>query len=99
MNHLIQRGLRVTRQVDRLQPLLLLAARLYVALIFFRSGMLKIADWSSTLVLFRERVESACGTAESAMGPCYCPPDERIFIDLCFFDDMATQLKAGGDFA
>ena len=54
MNHLIQRGLRVTRQVDRLQPVLLLAARLYLALIFFRSGMLKIADWSSTLVLFRE---------------------------------------------
>ena len=40
--------------VDRLQPLLLLAARLYVSLIFFRAGMLKIADWSSTLVLFRE---------------------------------------------
>ncbi len=52
-----------------------------------------------TLVLFRERVESACGTAESAMGPFYCPPDERIFIDMSFFDDMATQLKAGGDFA
>jgi putative oxidoreductase len=54
MNHLIQRGLRVTHQVDRLQSLLLLAARLYVSLIFFRSGLLKIADWSSTLVLFRE---------------------------------------------
>jgi putative oxidoreductase len=54
MNHLIQRGERIASQIDRLQPLLLLAARLYVSLIFFRSGLLKIADWSSTLVLFRE---------------------------------------------
>jgi putative oxidoreductase len=54
MKHWIQRGLRVTGGVDRLQPLLLLAARLYVALIFFRAGMLKLADWGSTLVLFRE---------------------------------------------
>ena len=54
MKDLIQRSLRVTSLVDRLQPLLLLAARLYVSLIFFRAGMLKTADWSSTLVLFRE---------------------------------------------
>ena len=52
-----------------------------------------------TLVLFRERVESACGIAESAMGPFYCPADERVFIDMAFFDDMARQLQAGGDFA
>ena len=54
MNALIRRALLVTRWADHLQPLLLLAARLYVALIFFRSGVLKITDWSSTLVLFRE---------------------------------------------
>ena len=54
MKHLLQRALRLTGLVDRLQPLLLLAARLYVSLIFFRAGMLKIADWSNTLVLFRE---------------------------------------------
>ncbi len=54
MKKLLRRGLLVTAEVDRLQPLLLLAARLYVALIFFRAGVLKIADWSSTLVLFRE---------------------------------------------
>jgi len=54
MKELIRRALVVTRGVDHLQPLLLLAARLYVAMIFFRSGLLKIADWSSTLVLFRE---------------------------------------------
>ena len=54
MKELIQRGLLVTGLLDRLQPLLLLAARLYVALIFFRAGLLKLADWSSTLVLFQE---------------------------------------------
>jgi putative oxidoreductase len=54
MKALIQRGLLVTGLLDRLQPFLLLAARLYVSLIFFRAGMLKLADWSSTLVLFRE---------------------------------------------
>jgi len=54
MKDLIQRGQLVTGLLDRLQPFLLLAARLYVALIFFRAGMLKLADWSSTLVLFQE---------------------------------------------
>jgi putative oxidoreductase len=54
MKDLIQRGMRITGGIDRLQPLLLLAARLYVALIFFRAGLLKIADWSSTLALFHD---------------------------------------------
>ena len=54
MHNLLQRGLLVTGRIDSLQPLLLLAARLYVSLIFFRAGMLKIADWGNTLVLFRD---------------------------------------------
>lgn len=54
MKKLLRRGMLVTAGIDRLQPLLLLAARLYVSLIFFRAGVLKIADWGSTLVLFRE---------------------------------------------
>ena len=54
MNHLLHRGMLMSSLLDRLQPLLLLAARLYVALIFFRAGWLKLSDWSSTLVLFRE---------------------------------------------
>jgi putative oxidoreductase len=54
MKNLIQRGLHVAGLLDRLQPLLLLAARLYVSLIFFRAGMLKLADWSNTLALFRD---------------------------------------------
>ena len=54
MKELLRRALVVTGLVDLLQPLLLLAARLYVALVFFKSGMVKIADWSSTLALFRD---------------------------------------------
>ena len=54
MKELVRRALVVTGLVDLLQPLLLLAARLYVALVFFKSGMVKIADWSSTLALFRD---------------------------------------------
>jgi predicted metalloprotease len=52
-----------------------------------------------TLVLFREAVESGCGIAESGVGPFYCPPDEGVFLDMTFFDEMATKLQAEGDFA
>jgi len=51
------------------------------------------------LVLFRDVTRSACGTAESATGPFYCPGDERVFIDLSFFDDLAQRFKAAGEFA
>jgi putative oxidoreductase len=54
MRKLVQRALVVTGLLDRLQPVALLAARLYVASVFFRSGMIKISDWSSTLALFRD---------------------------------------------
>jgi predicted metalloprotease len=52
-----------------------------------------------TLVLFAESVRTGCGDAQSGMGPFYCPPDEGIYIDTSFFDDMERQLQAGGDFA
>jgi hypothetical protein len=52
-----------------------------------------------TLVLFAESVRTGCGDASSGMGPFYCPPDEGIYIDTTFFDDMERQLQAGGDFA
>ncbi len=52
-----------------------------------------------TLVLFSGAVNSACGFAEAAMGPFYCPPDEKLFIDLSFFDELEQRLGAGGDFA
>lgn len=52
-----------------------------------------------TLVLFTGSVSSACGSASSATGPFYCPADEKLYIDLSFFQDMETKLSAGGDFA
>ena len=52
-----------------------------------------------TLVLFRNSVSSACGSASSATGPFYCPGDQKLYIDLSFFEEMATRLNAPGDFA
>ncbi|MBQ0743420.1 MAG: zinc metallopeptidase [Pseudomonas sp.] len=51
------------------------------------------------LVLFSNRVNSACGTASSAVGPFYCPADNQVYLDLAFFRDLKSQLGAPGDFA
>jgi len=51
------------------------------------------------LVLFRRRVNSACGSAEAAMGPFYCPIDEKVYIDLGFYDELQRRFGAPGDFA
>jgi predicted metalloprotease len=51
-----------------------------------------------TLVLFTGAVDSGCGFAEAAMGPFYCPSDEKLYIDLAFFDQLEEQLHASGDF-
>lgn len=51
------------------------------------------------LVLFRGSVDSACGFNTSAVGPFYCPPDQQVYIDLQFFDELETRLGAPGDFA
>lgn len=51
------------------------------------------------LVLFRGSVSSACGYAQAAMGPFYCPGDKKLYIDLSFYEDMKTKLGAPGDFA
>ena len=52
-----------------------------------------------TLVLFTGAVQSACGMAQSAMGPFYCPGDQKVYIDLAFYDDLKNQLGSPGDFA
>ncbi|MEQ1864343.1 MAG: neutral zinc metallopeptidase [Micropepsaceae bacterium] len=52
-----------------------------------------------TLVLFRNAVDSACGYAQSAAGPFYCPGDKKVYIDLSFIDEMSAKLRASGDFA
>jgi len=51
------------------------------------------------LVLFSGAVQSACGTAEAAMGPFYCPLDQKVYIDMSFYDDLSQRFGAPGDFA
>jgi len=51
------------------------------------------------LVLYEGQVSSACGTGKAAMGPFYCPGDEKLYIDLAFFRDLQTRFRAPGDFA
>jgi len=52
-----------------------------------------------TLVLFSGAVQSACGMAESAVGPFYCPADQKVYIDLSFYRDLRNRFQAPGDFA
>jgi predicted metalloprotease len=51
------------------------------------------------LVLFTGSVQSACGTAGASTGPFYCPGDEKLYIDLSFYDELQKRFKAPGDFA
>ena len=52
-----------------------------------------------TLVLFRDRVQSGCGVSGAAVGPFYCPADEKVYIDLAFYEELRRRFAAPGDFA
>jgi hypothetical protein len=51
------------------------------------------------LVLYRDAVRTACGTAPSAVGPFYCPNDQKVYVDLSFYDELRQRFGAPGDFA
>ena len=51
------------------------------------------------VVLFRDAIESACGSAQSATGPFYCPADQKVYLDLGFFNELSRRFGAPGDFA
>ncbi|MBS0221528.1 MAG: neutral zinc metallopeptidase [Proteobacteria bacterium] len=50
------------------------------------------------LVLYRDATSTSCGMGQSAMGPFYCPPDQRVYLDLSFFDELATRFNSPGFF-
>ncbi len=53
----------------------------------------------ATLVLFRDAVQSGCGSASAASGPFYCPGDHKLYIDLSFYEELQNRFNAPGDFA
>ncbi|AHE56134.1 KPN_02809 family neutral zinc metallopeptidase [Sphingomonas sanxanigenens] len=64
--------------------------------LFARSGERYVEP---RLVLYTENDRSGCGAAQAAMGPFYCPADQRIYLDVTFFNELATRFRAQGDFA
>ncbi|MGF7148843.1 hypothetical protein FHS96_002471 [Sphingomonas zeicaulis] len=64
--------------------------------LFARSGQRYVEP---KLVLYTENDRSGCGAAQAAMGPFYCPADQGIYLDVTFFNELATRFRAEGDFA
>ena len=62
-------------------------------------GSENVAYRHAKLVLFRDAIRSGCGAAETASGPFYCPTDEKVYIDLGFYDELKERFGAPGDFA
>lgn len=63
----------------------------------FRKNNLRYTE--PKLVLFKGQISSACGYADAAMGPFYCPGDKKLYLDFAFFEELQTQFRAPGDFA
>jgi predicted metalloprotease len=68
---------------------------------FWRTELPKLGGQyqDARLVLFRDATETACGFGQAASGPFYCPPDQRVYIDLGFFQELSDRFRAPGDFA
>ncbi|MGR3808147.1 KPN_02809 family neutral zinc metallopeptidase [Pasteurella testudinis] len=63
---------------------------------FAKSGQRYVAP---TMVLYNYATQTSCGTGQAAMGPFYCPNDQRVYLDLSFYKDMSSKLRASGDAA
>jgi putative oxidoreductase len=95
MKDLIRRALTITNGLDQLQPLVLLAARLYVAFIFFHSGMIKLQDWSGTLALFHDEYTVPLLPATLAA---YVGTFGELFFPILIALGLAGRLGAAGLF-